>query len=565
MPTISVLKEDLERLAGQTYDLPELERALETAKAEVKVEDDTHLRIQLKDTNRPDLWCSEGLARHLKGYRNGRHESYPFFTEKNPENRELHVDPNLESIRPYVAAFACEGIHIDEAALEQLIEAQEKLADGYGRGRSTVAIGIYDASDIVFPVRYEAVDPNETSFVPLEFHAEMTLHQILHEHPTGKIYAHLLDGKDRFPLLRDSRGEVLSMPPVINSQTLGRVEVGDSFLFCEATGTELDAVLLTIAIMAVNMADRGGRILPVTVTYPYDTPRGRTLQCPVDMTTPLEVNLDQIHNIVGGDLDPERIVSALECMGYHNLAMKKDRVRAQPAPYRDDILHPVDLIEDVIVAVGYEAFEPEMPRDFTIGKSAPQEDLSDRFRALMVGCGFQELFLPILTSREDLASRMRNPDAEIVEIANPMSEYYSAVRNSLLPGLLRVESGSRRAPYPHHIFEVGEVAVPAPDELHGTRTEIRLAALEAHAEASLSGIQSHLEALAYYLKVDYTLTPVEHPSFLPGRAGEIRKDGQVFGLIGEIHPEVLETWGVTVPTSAFELNINIAQKAEPAS
>ena len=67
MPTITVIRKDLERLAGQTYDLPELERALEAVKAEVKVEDDALLKIQLKDTNRPDLWSSEGVARLLKG------------------------------------------------------------------------------------------------------------------------------------------------------------------------------------------------------------------------------------------------------------------------------------------------------------------------------------------------------------------------------------------------------------------------------------------------------------------------------------------------------------------
>jgi phenylalanyl-tRNA synthetase beta chain len=557
MPTISVLKKDLEKLAGKTYDLPELETALETAKAEVKVEDESHLRVQLKDTNRPDLWSSEGLARLLKGYRNGQHVTYPFFEESNPE-RELLVDPGLQSIRPYIAAFACEGIQVDDAVLEQLIETQEKLADGYGRGRSAVAIGIYDASDIEFPVKFDAVNPDTTRFVPLESEEEMNLRQILSDHATGKVYAHLLESFKQFPLIRDNRGEVLSMPPVINSQILGRVEVGDSFLFCEATGTELDAVLLSIAIMAVNMADRGGKILPVTVKYPYDTPRGREIQCPVDMTESLQVDLGEINRMVGGELQSEQVTSALVAMGYREVSIREQTVKARPAPYRDDIMHPVDLIEDVIVATGYEAFEPELPRDFTVGKSAPQEDLSDKFRNLMVGCGFQEFLLPILTSRGDLSTRMRNPEAAVVEISNPMSDHYSAVRSSLIPGLLRIEGISRRAIYPHRIFEVGEVSVLAPDTSYGTKTEIRLAAMEAHAEANLSDIQSHLEALAYYLQIEYTLNPVDHPTYLQGRAGEIVKDGDVYGIIGEVHPEVLETWGIAVPVSVFEVNIEIA-------
>jgi phenylalanyl-tRNA synthetase beta chain len=422
-----------------------------------------------------------------------------------------------------------------------------------------VAIGIYDASDIAFPIQYAAADPDAARFVPLGMETELTLRDILSEHPTGETYAHLLEDMDKYPLITDSMGKVLSMPPVINSRNPGAVEVGDTFLFCEATGTELDAVLLSVSIMAANMADRGGRILPVNTIYPYDTPRGREIQCPLDMTESVEVELDDLRRVIGGGIDNGSVEGALAAMGYRDIVLGRTRVRARPAPYRDDILHPVDLIEDVIVAVGFDNFEPEMPHDFTVGKSAPDEDLADRIRGLMVGCGFQELFLPILSSSVDLTERMRAADAAIVEISNPMSENYSAVRNALLPGLLRVEGASRKALYPHHVFEVGEVSVIAPDDLYGTRTEIRLSALEAHAEANLSGIQSHLEALAYYLGFDYSLTPWEHPTFLPGRAGEIRVDGKSYGIIGEFHPEVLENWGISVPASAFEVNIDIAR------
>jgi len=559
MPTITVIKEDLERLAGQTYTMPDLEKALEYAKAEVKVDDnDGKLRVQLKDTNRPDLWSSEGLARQLKGHRETQHPNYTFFNTPSTE-RELYVDPQLENIRPYIAAFACEGITVDEAALEQLIEAQEKLADGYGRGRSTVAIGIYDASSIQYPIQYQAVDPDTTTFVPLEFEKEMSLRHILKDHPTGEKYAHLLKGFDKFPIIRDAKNEVLSMPPVINSQTLGRVEVGDTHLFCEATGTELDSVLLTIAILAANMADRGGTIHPVTIKYPYDTPRGREIYSPTDLTEVVKVNTAEIRRLIGTDLSAQQIETALQAMGYRNISVQDTHILAQPAPYRDDILHPVDIIEDVIISIGYESFEAEMPKDFTVGKAAPIEDLSDRFRHLMVGCGFQEIFSPILGSREEQTTQMCNPDNKIVEIANPMSEFYSSVRGSLLPGLLRVENTSRRAKYPHRTFEVGDVAVIDPEQNYGTRTDILLCALESGEDANLSNIQSYLEALAYHLHINYTLRPIDHPSFLPGRAGEICVNDKAYGIIGEIHPNVLDNWGIAMPTSIFEININIAE------
>jgi phenylalanyl-tRNA synthetase beta chain len=254
----------------------------------------------------------------------------------------------------------------------------------------------------------------------------------------------------------------------------------------------------------------------------------------------------------------DRIQQALISMGYRNISIQHTALTARPAPYRDDILHPVDLVEDVIVAMGYDSFEPEMPKDFTIGKAAPIEDLSDKFRNLMVGCGFQEIFLPILCSREEQTVHMRNPNVRIVEISNPMSEYYSSVRGSLLPGLLRVESISRKAKYPHHIFEVGEVAVIDPAQNYGTRTDTLLGALVASDEANLSSIQSYLEALSYYLHFDYAVKPIDHPSFLPGRAGEICVGDRSFGIIGEFHPEVLQIWGIGMPVSVFEINLQIA-------
>ena len=138
MPTISVIKEDLERLAGRSYTNDELSVALEQVKAEIDSEDDGELRIQLKDTNRPDLWCSEGVARLLKGIREEAHPDYAFFSGDS-EGRKVLVDASVQSVRPYVAAFACKDIEVDEPALRQLIEAQEKLADNYGRGRQAVA------------------------------------------------------------------------------------------------------------------------------------------------------------------------------------------------------------------------------------------------------------------------------------------------------------------------------------------------------------------------------------------------------------------------------------------
>jgi phenylalanyl-tRNA synthetase beta chain len=165
----------------------------------------------------------------------------------------------------------------------------------------------------------------------------------------------------------------------------------------------------------------------------------------------------------------------------------------------------------------------------------------------------------LLSSRVELVDRMRlsgTPWGQVVEVENAMAQTYSTLRQSIIPSLLRVESVSPRSFYPHRLFEVGEVAIPDATHDLGSRTGLSLGAVIAHATANFSEIHSTLDLLLYYVGASYTLKPVSHPSFLDGRAGQIFVTNQSIGVIGEVHPEVLEQWQVTMPTVAFELTID---------
>ena len=153
---------------------------------------------------------------------------------------------------------------------------------------------------------------------------------------------------------------------------------------------------------------------------------------------------------------------------------------------------------------------------------------------------------------------MRLTDTEherLVEVDNVMSQNYSSLRPSILPCLLRVEALSPRVFYPHLLFEVGEIAQRDLTVDLGSRTLLSLAAISAHSDANFSEMHSYLDLLMYYLVWPYELEPARHPSFLDGRVGRIRCQGQPVGYIGEFHPEVLENWQIDMPTSGFEFEI----------
>ncbi|HWN82451.1 MAG TPA: phenylalanine--tRNA ligase subunit beta, partial [Candidatus Udaeobacter sp.] len=484
---------------------------------------------------------------------------YGFFAEREVSGGpEIHVDPNLQTIRPFVAGFLARGAPLSDAGLKSLIQSQEKLAENFGRKRRAVAIGAYRAAQIQFPIAYRAGDPARDRYVPLGHAAAIPLAQVLTEHPKGQEYGHLLKGFARYPLLVDAAGEVLSMPPIVNSQGLGAVVAGDRELFVEVTGPDLRALLLALNIAAVDLADRGWTIEPVTVVYPYDTPFGRRVRTPHDFSSPVSIGRDLVGQLLGESLSDAEITAGLERSGYRAIAVPAGApITVTPPAYRDDLLHPVDVIEDVAIAHGYDRFTPILPAEFTVGRLSREQLLARRLTELMLGAGYQEAISNILTARELVVDRMGRTDggANLVEIENVMSANFAVLRDAIVPSLLAVEAVSSKALYPHRIFEVGECATRDSSRNLGSRTLLLLGALVAHAEATFSEQHGVLDTLLYYLGLDYTLEPIEHPSCLPGRAGRIRIAGHDAGWIGELAPSCLERWGMGVPASAFELDL----------
>jgi len=317
-------------------------------------------------------------------------------------------------------------------------------------------------------------------------------------------------------------------------------------------------VVLTLNIFAANLADRGATIEPIEVRYPYKTALGKSVVTPQDLGKPRTLQVKTIEQALGQPIGAKAVKQALEVYGY-DVSVGKGNVKAKLPPYRQDLMHAMDVVEDVAISRGYGDFEPVMPAQFTVGGLSRIEQLSDRSRELMVGLGFQEIISNILGSPDQYRSAMRLDDTDwgrMVEVGNVMSLSFSCLRQWIIPSLLRVETASSRAFYPHRIFEAGDVAISDPSEELGSRTDTVLGSVIAHATANFSEVHSCLDVLFYHLGFVYTLEPLAHPSFLEGRVGRVVAGGATVGVIGELHPEVLERWQIAVPTVAFEVNLS---------
>lgn len=598
MPTITVQKADLYQLAGLDPELglAELEECFWLVKGELgsrtvtgrslrtadggwgELEEHDQLRIELKDTNRPDLWCVEGIARQLRDHAQGHGQDYAFFTRE-AADLTIQVDPALAALRPFIGGFLATGHAIDETTLLALIEAQETLTYNFGHKRKTVSIGVYDGAQVTFPVQYKAVGRDAMPFVPLPPATElvkwpegsaMTPQEILERHPTGREYAALLANMELVPLLADARGEVLSLIPIINSAGLGRVTLGMNSLFVEASGTEQDHVLLALNILATNLRDRGWQIRPVTTHYPYATPRGHAVSAPHAMPITLCTPVNEFTRWLGEPVDTADLLKQLTAYGIAAHA-EAEQIRATAPSYRQDYLHPVDVIEDYAISRGYASFTPTLAQAFTVGKLTPLTEYEDLVRDLMIGFGFEEAICNMLTSSENVRQQMNVSETDgeqgqpfhggrMVRIENVMNLNYSVLRDWITPSLLEIEAHSAGALYPHQVFEVGEVAVYDPAQNLGSRTEARLAAIIAAEDASFDAMQSVIYALLAALKMPFKVEHWTHPAFIPGRVALMTSQTTPpvkLGFLGELAPQVLTNWGARVPVVALELALQL--------
>ncbi|MBB5218853.1 phenylalanyl-tRNA synthetase beta chain [Treponema rectale] len=582
MPKIEVNEKLFWNLLGTKYDWKTqtelFEKKLTFAKAELDEKPDESepadkrvIKIELNDTNRPDLWSTGGVTRCLREHEGASHSDYSSFMSykdniKDTGSRYAVVDPALKDIRPFMVAFVISGKPIDDPMLVDIMQTQEKLAWNFGRKRKSLSMGVYRAAGLKWPVHYEAADPDTVSFVPLQDDKKQTLREIVENHPKGKDYGWILKDFNKYPVLRDDSGEIMSMAPIINSATLGQIEVGDSELMVELTGDNMENLMLAASIVACDFYDAGYKILPVKVHHEYETGFGKDVVTPYYFQQTTDARLSAINKKLGVNLSKEQVLKALELMGNKISVSEKDGdvvFTVSPAPYRNDFLHEVDVIEDVMIGHGLDNFEPVAPSDFTIGRLLPITLYSRKVKNIMSGLGYQEMIFNYLGSKKSYIDNMNVDSKDVIEIANPMSENYQFIRPSIIASLFEAEAQSGNAVYPHKIFEVGKVAFIEPSENTGTKTIQSLGFLTAANNANFNDAASEVSTLLYYLDHKYEVVETNDPRFIPGRQAGIMVNGKQAGIFGEIHPQVLENWQVTVPCVAGEIDLEYLMANEP--
>jgi len=555
MPTVEVDFDDLESLLGMKLprDEEKLNEVLWYIKGEAKGLESKEIRIELKDSNRADIWSIEGIARALRGYL-GLEKGLKDYQIEDRSGVIVHVDSKLRNIRPYIACSVVKGVRLTDTAIRQMMHFQDKMDQTYGRNRRRTSIGLYDYDLISPPLRYGVAKPNEVSFVPLDFSEKLTLEEILEKHPKGIEYGHIVRNFPVWPIFMDSANKVLSFPPVINSNDLGHVTPSTENVLVEVTGTSIETVQNTLTNITLALADRGGKIYSVKIQYPYGNIRSMVtpnLNCET-----LKLGLNYVKKVIGMQFTEREIRELLGKARYDVVKATKSSLTVKVPCYRVDVLHPIDVVEDIAIAYNYNRIQSQWPKQLTIGGLSSDAEFRDIIRELMVGLGFQEILTFMMSSSEVLFTKMNVKPQRVVEIANPRLSSMTCLRNWLLPSLMEFLSHNTHVEYPQKVFEVGICVVHDEQKENKTDDIETLACVTIHSNASFTEAKSLLDALLINLGIQYLLREEHHESFIQGRVGKIIIGDNEIGVIGEIHPQVLQNWGLENPAAAFEININ---------
>jgi phenylalanyl-tRNA synthetase beta chain len=443
---------------------------------------------------------------------------------------------------------------LDDRLLIAVMKLQENLHWGVGRDRKLASIGVYDLDAVVSPITYRTLHPDDEPFEPLAMPGvEMSGRKILEEHPKGVAYAHLLAEHARYPVLVDSKGLVLSMPPIINSEGT-KLSPGCRNLFIDVTGISEAAVENALHTMVCSLIELGGAVETVEIRGVKD----ETLITPALSPREVEIELERAKGWLGLPLDAEKLMDSLLRMrlDVEPLDDEKTRFRVRYPAFRSDIRHMVDVFEDLAIGFGYHNIEAALVPTMTVGGPRIEESLSEQVRSLMIGLGFAEIMSLPMTTEEDHFTRFRmDVPARYPRVANPKLKALTVVRTHLMTGVMQALQENRRRPFPLMLFELDNVVALEPSAPTGAGEERRLCFVEVGKDAGYATARANLDALLRELGEEATYSPLEHPSFTVGRAATFTTDS-FSGRLGELHPEVVLAFGLDHPTALVEVTIS---------
>ena len=547
MPVITFKYDDLKDL-GIDMEKDELIDTLPMMSSDIEDYDDEEIKVEFFP-NRPDNLSVEGVARSFKGFI-GQEVGLPDYKVV-PSNEEVIVEADVAAIRPYIAFAKIDNVDFTGDKLKYIMDFQENLHWVIGRDRKKVAIGIHNADVVNAPFKYIATPKDENAFVPLEKDIEMTPDEILTEHDKGKDYAHLIEDFDKYPLILDKDNQVLSMPPIINGE-LTKIKEDTHNIIVDVTGTDERAVNQALNIICSSFAEVGGQIKSMEVKY-----EDKTIVSPDLTPQEMNVHVDTANSLIGGtELTAKDIKELLYKARFDAEIIDDNNVKAIIPAYRVDILHEVDIVENIAVQYHINSVEAKLPEINTVAYENDWFKAESTIREVMVGLGFQEVMSLMLTSEDAHYTKMNQEEKPHVQVARPITIDRTMIRTSLINSLMEFLEDNKHEDLPQKIFEIGDVLYLDESKENKTVSSKKLAGVICHSHANFTEIKSVVTSVLSNLGYTMEIGDSENRTFIEGRVADVTGEaqkGRIEGFFGEVSPEVITNFTLDYPVIAFEI------------
>ncbi|XP_035616727.1 phenylalanine--tRNA ligase beta subunit [Oncorhynchus keta] len=585
MPTVSVKRDLLFHALGRTYTDEEFDELcfefgleldeitsekdiISREQGDTKAEGASDVILYKIDVpaNRYDLLCLEGLVRGLQVFKQKMEAPrYRRVSPASSEPQRLVITEETTAVRPYAVAAVLRNITFTQERYDSFIELQEKLHQNVCRKRTLVAIGTHDLDTISGPFTYTAKPPGDIRFKPLNQAKEYTAQELMSLYKTDshlRHYLHIIEDEAVYPVIYDSNGIVLSMPPIINGDH-SKISLNTKNVFIECTATDLTKAKIVLDMMVTmfcEYCEEPFTVEEVEVVYPD----GRTCQYPELAYRKETLSADFINRKVGISESTEHIAQLLTKMCLRSEVMSDgDQIEVEIPPTRSDVIHACDIMEDAAMAYGFNNIPRTTPRTYTIANQLPLNKLSELLRQDLAAAGFTEALTFALCSQEDIADKLLKNISETraCRISNPKTAEFQVARTTLLSGLLKTVAANRKMPLPLRLFEISDVVLKDESKDVGARNNRRLCAVYYNKSPGFEVIHGLMDRVMQLLEIKpgqgngYHIQAADDSTFFPGRCAEIFACGKSIGRLGVLHPDVINRFELTMPCSALDIDI----------
>ena len=540
MPTLTLNKNLFLEKIGEKLSDEQLEKILPLIKLEVEEIGEDEIKVEVTP-DRPDMFFLDGIARTLKCFLGKESGIYQTIFDV----PKIEVKIEKVEARPYFACFIVRNVFLDNEKIKELMQIQELLNLTLGRKRERVAIGFHDFDKMEPPITYKEALPTE-KFVPLNYDTEMTLKQTLELTDKGRKFGHLIANYKNYPAIYDQKG-IFSFPPILNSNRT-KITENTKNIFVDITGKSKRRVEEVAKILAYYFSFFG-KLEKVKIVVD-----GKKNEYPNFENQEMTFESKLVEKYLGVRLTSEEIKNILERMGYDCLILG-EKITAIAPFYRVDILHVVDVIEDIAIGYGLNNFEPILPSFFTYGEIDENEKKILKLKELLVGIGLIEVITPVFTNYKKHFENLNLEKEKVVEVENPVSEEYTILRKWIFPGLIYFLSKNTHYEYPQKIFEIGYVIEIDENAETKTKNPYHLAIAIADPKTNLSEIKGILDFILQSMGRSVEVEELKMNCFIEGRAGKIILNGKEIGFFGEINPLILERYGFWVPITVLEISL----------